>query len=112
MAFVALTACQVTIQGQSGRRLNLSISKASAVGMATFARDSQTFCKVNEPFYIADVFTADAVNAADYLEIYVNGATTSRRISGGIMKVAPTGSNRMMEGPLPAGQVAFYWYSA
>jgi len=80
--------------------------------MVTFARDSQTFCKVNEPFYISDVYTGDAVNVADYLEIYANGQTTSRRISGGIMKTAPTGPNRIMEGPIPAGQFAMYWYSA
>jgi len=112
MVFVALTACSVTIQGISGRRLAMSITKASAVGMVTFVRDSQTFAIVNEPFYIADVFTGDAVNAADYLEVFIGGQTTSRRIYGGIMKVAPTGQNRIMEGVIPKGQFALYWSSA
>ncbi len=113
MVFVALTACIITIQGaKSGTRLALSITKATAVGMVTFTRDSQTFVMINEPFYIADVYTGDTVNVADYLEIYSKGITTGRRIPGGIMKTAPTGQNRIMEGPIPAGQTAFYWQSA
>jgi hypothetical protein len=113
MAFVPLTSCTVTLQGaQSGQRINLSITKATAVGMVTFSRDTMTFAKVNEAFFIADVYTGDAVNVADYLEIYINGQTTSRRILGGIMKTAPTGANRMMEGVIPAGQLSLYWQSA
>jgi len=113
MAFVALTSCTITLQGaKSGTRVNLSVTKASAVGMCTFARDSQTFAMVKEPFYIADAYTGDAVNVGDYLEVYINGATTSRRLLGGIIKTAPTGANRIMEGVFPAGQLAFYWYSA
>lgn len=113
MAFVALTRCGVTLQGaRSQQRVTLDITKATAVGMVTFTRDSQTFANVNEDFYIADIFTGDAVNAADYLEIYINGMTTGRRIQGGIIKVAPTGQNRLMEGVIPKGQLAFYWQSA
>lgn len=113
MAFVALTRCTVTIQGaRSGQRVALDVTKATAVGMVTFTRDSQTFAQINEDFFIADVYTGDAVNAADYLEIYINGMTTSRRIQGGIMKTAPTGANRLMEGAIPKGQFALYWQSA
>lgn len=113
MVFVALTACTVVIVGaRSGARLGLAITKASAVGMVTFTRDTQTFANINEPFYISDVYTGDTVNATDYLEIYSKGLTTGRRIMGGIMKTAPTGKDRLMEGPISAGQTAFYWYSA
>jgi len=113
MAFVALTRCTITLQGaQSGRRLALDVTKATAVGMVSFSRDSQTFANLKEDFYIADVYTGDSVNATDYLEVYVNGQTTSRRIQGGIIKTAPTGANRIMEGPISAGQFALYWYSA
>jgi hypothetical protein len=112
MAFVALTSCMVTIQGKSGARVNLSITKATAVGMVTFTRDSMQFAKINEDFYIADVYTGDAVNVADYLEVFINGQTTSRRLSGGIIHTAPTAPNRIMEGLIPAGQFALYWYSA
>lgn len=113
MAFVALTGCTITIEGANSRqRLALSVTKASAVGFVTFSRDSQTFVNINEPFYVVDAYTGDAVNAGDYLEIYNRGISTGRRILGGIMKTAPTGSNRLMEGVIPAGQTAFYWYSA
>lgn len=113
MAFVPLTNAYVTLQGRkSGRRITLSFTKATAVGMVTFSRDSQTFAMINEDFYIVDAYTGDTVNAADYLEAYINGMPTTRRISGGIFKVAPTGPNRLMEGPVPKGQLAFYWYSA
>ena len=112
MAFVALTSCTVTIQGTSGKRLGVAVTKAAAVGMVTFARDSQAFIMINEPFYIVDVYTGDAVNVGDYLEVFQGGQTTSRRILGGIMKTAPTGQNRIMEGPIPKGQIAFYWHSA
>lgn len=113
MAFVALTNCNITIEGiHSKERVSLDVTKATAVGMVTFSRDSQTFAIVKEPFRIVDVYTGDTVNNADYLEVYCGGQTTSRRIRGGIMKTAPTGANRLMEGVFPKGQVSFYWYSA
>lgn len=113
MAFVPLTAAKITLQGAvSGQRMDLDFTKATAVGMVTFTRDLQTFAQINEDFFIADGYTADAVNAADYLEVYVGGITTGRRISGGILKTAPTGPNRMMVGPIKKGQLALYWYSA
>lgn len=113
MAFVALTNAYVTIVGaKSGRRENISITKASAVGMVTFSKNSQTFLPVNEDFYIADAYTGDSVNNADYLELYSNNMPTTRRIPGGIFKTAPTGANRIMDGPVLAGPIQFYWYSA
>jgi len=103
----------VTIQGaKSGQRIAIDITKATAVGMATFTRDTQTFIQLNEDFYIADVYTGDAVNVSDYLEVYSKGISTGRRIQGGIMKTPPTSPNRIMEGPIPAGQTSLYWYSA
>ncbi len=114
MAFVALTGAQITLRGRSGKFYVLPFTKATAVGFCTFTQDSQNFWSLPEDCVYADAYIGDAVNAADYLDTYlnselkiqlrilekaVNSATT-------IPRIAPTGWIR------GGTQLSLYHYSA
>lgn len=73
MVFVAITAASLTMLGRSGKTYQVGFTKATAVGYVTFNTDSQTFKILPEDMCIVDGYVADAVNAADYLDIYING---------------------------------------
>jgi hypothetical protein len=73
MAFVAITAGSVTLQGRSGKIYQLPFTKATAVGMVTFTQDGQTFYRLPEDCRLIDAYIGDAVNATDYLDWYLDG---------------------------------------
>jgi hypothetical protein len=73
MAFVAITAASLTLQGRSGKIYTLPWTKATAVGYATFTQDGQTFYRLPEDCRIIDAYVGDSVNAADYLDLYLDG---------------------------------------
>jgi hypothetical protein len=72
MAFVALTAAVLIFQGKSGRTYNIPITRASSVGLVTFAQDGTTTWYTPEEVMLVDGYIGDSINAADYLDTYVN----------------------------------------
>jgi len=72
MAYVALTAAVLILQGRSGKNYTIPFTKATAVGFCSFTQDGQTFFNLPEDCRIIDSYIGDAVNAADYVDIYLN----------------------------------------
>jgi len=112
MAFVPLVATSVTFQGDSGKIYELALTQPSAVGMCTFANDSQSFWRAPENVKIIDGWTGDSVNAGDYLQLYVNSIFTGHQYY--MKKMTTTvGTNRISSPRIAAGaQIALYHYSA
>jgi hypothetical protein len=73
MAFVALVATSLTLQGRSGKVYQLPITRATSSGFCTFTQDGQTFYNLPEDCRVIDAYVGDAVNAADYLDFYIDG---------------------------------------
>ncbi len=78
MAFVALASTSITFLGRSGAIYELPITQATAVGYSIFP-DANPFIRFGEDVKIVDGFTADSVNAADYLQLWVNSKDTGFR---------------------------------
>ena len=114
MAFVAITASSVTLQGKSGKLYNLAFTKAAAVGMVTFTQDGQTFFQLPEQCRIIDAYVGDAVNATDYFDIYVNSQVRPQlRIYSDGVNNATTVPRLTPSSWIGAGaQFAVYHYSA
>lgn len=72
MAFVALAAAVLIFKGRSGRTYNIPIAKATAVGLCTFSQDGTTTWFAPEDVILVDGYIGDTINAADYLDFYVN----------------------------------------
>lgn len=72
MAFVALTAAVLYFKGKSGRTYSIPFTKASAVGLVTFAQDGTTQWFAPEDVIAYDGYIGDTINAGDYLDFYVN----------------------------------------
>jgi len=114
MAFVALAAAQLTMKGRSGKFYNLPFTKATAVGFASFTQDGQTFWICPEDVFIADGYIGDAVNAADYLDVYLDSQQKVQlRIYEKGVNAATTVPRLAPSGWIKAGtQISLYHYSA
>lgn len=114
MAFVALVATSLTLQGRSGKVYQLAVTKATAVGFCTFTQDGQTFYNLPEDCRVIDAYVGDAVNAADYLDFYLDGIQKIQ------MRIFEDGVNNATTVPriapsswMRAGsQLSLYHYSA
>lgn len=114
MAFVAITASSITLQGRSGKLYTLAFTKATAVGMVTFTQDGQTFYSLPEQCRIVDAYVGDAVNATDYFDVYVNSQVRpNMRIYSDGVNNATTVPRLTTSSWIAAGaQFALYHYSA
>lgn len=111
MAYVALAASSITFQGRSGNIYEAAITQATAVGYCIF-QDGNPFMRYGEDVRIIDGFTADSVNAGDYLQLWVNSKDTGFRYWLKKMTTTVTG-NRISSAWIKSGaQIQFYHYSA
>lgn len=114
MAFVALTAAVLTFMGKSGRKYQIPITKASAVGLCTFVQDGTNTWFAPEDIKLVDGYIGDTINAGDYLDFYVNNTV---RPQLRVMEKVLTNINAtraMLEGQwIGAGAaLSIYHYSA
>lgn len=114
MAFVALTGATVNMRGASGKPYALPITKAAAVGFCTFTQDGQSFWTAPEDVYIEDAYISDTVNAADYLDVYLNSIVMPQmRILEKQLTNTTAVPRIMRSGMIRAGtKIALYHYSA
>ncbi len=111
MAYVALAATSITFVGESGAIYEMPITQSTAVGYGIFA-DNNPFIRFGENVRIVDGFTADSVNAGDYLELWVNSKDTGFKYL--LKKMTSTVSaGRITSSWIRAGaQIQLYHYSA
>jgi len=113
MAFVAITSATLTLRGKSGTMYVLPFTKATAVGFVTFTQDAQTFWTVPEDCQIVDCYVGDAVNAADYADVYLNSIQKIQmRIMVAAVHAATTVPHIASSSWIRGGsQFAMYYYS-
>mgnify|MGYP003394539715 CR=1 FL=1 len=113
MAFVALAAAVLTFEGRTGRRYQIPITKATAVGLCTFVQDGTTTWYAPEDIRLIDGFIGDAINAGDYLDFYVNNTVRPQlRIMEKIL-TSVTAVNKVVGQWIANGAaVSIYHYSA
>lgn len=114
MAFVALTGATISMRGKSGKPYALPLTKATAVGFCTFTQDGQTFWRAPEDVYVEDGYISDTINAADYLDIYLNSIVMPQmRILEKQLTNTTAVPRIMKSGWIRAGtNIALYHYSA
>ena len=114
MAFVAITAGTLVLQGRSGKMYNLAFTKATAVGLASFTQDGQTFYKLPEDARIVDCYIGDTINKTDYIDCYLDSIIKPQMRIYAYGAYANTTTPRITpSGMIRAGtQFQIYWYSA
>lgn len=114
MAFVPLVSASLSLIGKSGARYELAFTKATAVGFCLFTQDGQSFWRTPEPVQPIDCYIGDAVNAADYLDFYINSIQKiQQRIFEDGVNNATTVPRMAPRSWIPAGaMVSLYHYSA